>query len=49
MPRLTAIFDVSLPSPLFVNQPARQELRYASTIGDSDIEIVLLEVHTSAI
>jgi hypothetical protein len=45
MLRLTATFDVSLPSPLFVNRPARQELRYATTIGDSDIGIVLLEVH----
>jgi hypothetical protein len=45
MPRLTATFDVSLPSPLFVNRPARQALRYATTIDDSDVAIALLEVH----
>jgi hypothetical protein len=45
MPRLTATFDVSLASPLFVNRPARQELRYATTIDDSDVEITLLEVY----
>jgi hypothetical protein len=45
MSPLIATFDVSLASPLFINRPARQELRYATTIGDSDIEIVLLEVH----
>jgi hypothetical protein len=45
MPRLTATFDVSLASRLLVNRPARQELRYATTIDDSDVEIALLEVH----
>jgi hypothetical protein len=52
MARLTATFNVSLESPLFVNRPARQEgvrtiqeLRYATTIDDSDVEIVLLEVY----
>jgi hypothetical protein len=52
MLRLTATFDVSLISPLFVNRPPRQEgvrtiqeLRYATTIFDSDVEIALVEVH----
>jgi len=52
MPRLTATFDVSLASPLFVNRPAQkkgvrtiQGLRYATTIDDSDVEIALQEVY----
>jgi hypothetical protein len=45
MPRLTATFNVSLGSPLFVNRPARQELRYATTIDDSDVEIALVEAY----
>src|SRR3989442_6255792 len=52
MQRLIATFDVSLSSPLFVNRPPReegvraiQELRYATTIDDSDVEIATVEVY----
>jgi hypothetical protein len=52
MLRLTATFKVSLASPLFVNRPPQQEgvrtippLRYDTRIDESDVEIVLLEIH----
>jgi hypothetical protein len=52
MPRLTATFQVSLSHPLFVSRPPWREgvriipeLRYATTINDSAVEIVLLEIY----
>jgi hypothetical protein len=52
MLRLTATFEVSLSSPLFVNRPpwqegvrTIQELRYAAILDDWHVEIVLLDAH----
>jgi hypothetical protein len=52
MQRLTATFEVSLSSPLFVNRPPRQEgvrtiqeRRYAAQLDEWDVEIVLLDAY----